>query len=87
MKLVYRSLLFIVLILPVMSHRPPTEEDPYSIYIEQKGSALLWQYRDADPALGHMQSKELEDHLSGVLRGAAVEILRGENNALHGGYL
>jgi trehalose-phosphatase len=59
----------------------------HGTYIEQKGSALLWQYRDADPEFGHMQSKELEDHLSGVLRGAAVEILRGENNALQGGYL
>jgi len=59
----------------------------HGTYIEQKGSALLWQYRDADPEFGHMQSKELEDHLSGVLRGAAVEILRGENDALQGGYL
>ncbi|EWM21423.1 trehalose phosphate synthase [Nannochloropsis gaditana] len=59
----------------------------HGTYIEQKGSALLWQYRDADPEFGHMQSKELEDHLSGVLRGAGVEILRGENKALQGGYL
>ena len=32
----------------------------HGTYIEQKGSALLWQYRDADPEFGHMQSKELE---------------------------
>jgi hypothetical protein len=43
---------------------------------------LLWQYRDADPEFGHMQSKELEDHLNGVLRGYPVEILRGENNPM-----
>lgn len=29
-----------------------------------------------------MQSKELEDHLNGVLRGYPVEILRGENNPM-----
>jgi len=46
------------------------------------GSALLWQYRDADPEFGHMQSKELEDHLNGVLRGFGVEVLRGENNPM-----
>lgn len=42
----------------------------------------MWQYRDADPEFGHMQSKELEDHLNGVLRGFGVEVLRGENNPM-----
>ena len=33
-----------------------------------KGSALLWQFRDADPEFGWLQSKELEDHLTTVLK-------------------
>lgn len=37
----------------------------HGTYIEQKGSALLWQYRDADPEFGHMQSKELEVRVGG----------------------
>jgi trehalose 6-phosphate synthase/phosphatase len=46
-------------------------------YIEQKGNALIWQFRDADPEFGYMQSKDLEDHLKDMLSGYAVEILRG----------
>ena len=45
----------------------------HGTYIEQKESALIWQYREADPEFGQMQSKELEDHLAGVLRGYPVE--------------
>ena len=49
----------------------------HGTYIEQKGSALIWQFRDADPEFGFMQSKELEDHLKSVLPRDVVEVLRG----------
>lgn len=32
-------------------------------YIENKGSALVWQYRDSDPEFGLWQAKELSQHL------------------------
>lgn len=40
----------------------------HGTYLENKGSALLWQFRDADPEFGWLQSKELEDHLTTVLK-------------------
>lgn len=46
-------------------------------YIEETEMKVLWQYRDADPEFGYLQSRELEDHLSNVLRGFAVDILHG----------
>jgi trehalose 6-phosphate synthase/phosphatase len=46
-------------------------------YIEQKGSALIWQFRDADPEFGYMQSKELEEHLKMVLLNHSVDVIRG----------
>ncbi|CAM9491363.1 unnamed protein product, partial [Chrysoparadoxa australica] len=46
-------------------------------YIEEKGSALLWQFKEADPEFGFTQSRELEDHLVSVLKPFSVEILRG----------
>jgi len=56
-------------------------------YIEQKGCALIWQFRDADPEFGFMQSKELEDHLKGVLKTFAVDILRGGGGAISDAYI
>jgi trehalose 6-phosphate synthase/phosphatase len=29
----------------------------HGTYIEEKGSAMLWQFRDADPEFGFLQSK------------------------------
>lgn len=46
-------------------------------YIEETEMKVLWQYRDADPEFGYLQSRELEDHLSNVLRGFSVDILHG----------
>lgn len=46
-------------------------------YIEQKGNALIWQYRDADPEFGYMQSKELEEHLNEMLSSYPVTVIRG----------
>jgi trehalose 6-phosphate synthase/phosphatase len=49
----------------------------HGTYIEQKGNALIWQFSDADPEFGFLQSKELEDHLRAVLGNYPVEIIRG----------
>ncbi len=43
-------------------------------WIEAKESALVWHYRDADPDFGDWQSKELLDHLEGVLSNEPVEV-------------
>eukprot|EP00752_Nemacystus_decipiens_P007782 g6950.t1 len=58
-------------------------------YVVNKGSALLWQFRDADPEFGWRQSKELEDHLTTVLKPFSVEILRGtgSSDGGDGGYI
>ena len=50
----------------------------HGTYIEQKGNALIWQFRDADPEFGFLQSKELEEHLNEVLvNHLEVEVIRG----------
>lgn len=49
----------------------------HGAYIEKKEQALIWQYRDADPEFGYMQSKELEEHLIELLAGYRVVVLRG----------
>lgn len=46
-------------------------------YIEETEMKVLWQYRDADPEFGYLQSRELEDHLSNVLRPYEVDVLHG----------
>ena len=47
-------------------------------FIENKGSALVWQYRDADPHFGSWQAKELSSHLKELLVGYDLEILEGK---------
>mmetsp|Transcript_33867 Transcript_33867/g.49693 ORF Transcript_33867/g.49693 Transcript_33867/m.49693 type:complete len:1336 (+) Transcript_33867:345-4352(+) len=54
-------------------------------YIEETEMKVLWQYRDADPEFGYLQSRELEDHLSNVLRSFPVDILHG--GVEEGGYV
>lgn len=49
----------------------------HGTYIETKGNALIWQFSDADPEFGFLQSKELEEHLHLILTGHPVEVLRG----------
>ena len=49
----------------------------HGTYIEQKGNALIWQFSDADPEFGCMQSKELEEHLHSILASHPVEVIRG----------
>ncbi|CAM9826529.1 unnamed protein product [Scytosiphon promiscuus] len=40
-------------------------------YIEEKGTAILWHYGDAEPEFGAMQAKQLQDELTDVLRSSA----------------
>jgi len=54
-------------------------------YIEETEMKVLWQYRDADLEFGYLQARELEDHLSNVLRSYAVDILHG--GVEEGGYV
>jgi trehalose 6-phosphate synthase/phosphatase len=54
-------------------------------YIEQKGAAMIWQFRDADPDFGYIQSKELEEHLYDILSSYPLEIIRG--GGVSDGYL
>ena len=44
-----------------------------------KGSALLWQFRDADPEFGQLQAKELHDQLQQVLEDFPIEVLTGND--------
>uniref|UniRef100_A0A165YXD7 Uncharacterized protein n=1 Tax=Daucus carota subsp. sativus TaxID=79200 RepID=A0A165YXD7_DAUCS len=46
--------------------------------VETKESALVWQYRDADPGFGFSQAKELLDHLESVLANEPVEVKSGQ---------
>jgi trehalose 6-phosphate synthase/phosphatase len=54
-------------------------------YIEETEMKVLWQYRDADLEFGYLQARELEDHLSNVLRSYPVDILHGGME--EGGYV
>ncbi|XP_018492898.2 probable alpha,alpha-trehalose-phosphate synthase [UDP-forming] 7 [Raphanus sativus] len=45
--------------------------------IEVKDSALVWQYRDADPGFGSLQSKEMLEHLESVLANEPVAVKSG----------
>jgi len=54
-------------------------------YIEETEMKVLWQYRDADPEFGYLQSRELEDHLSNVLKSFSVDVLHG--GVEEGGYV
>lgn len=47
-------------------------------FIENKGSALVWQYRDADQHFGSWQAKELSSHLKELLFGFDVEVMEGK---------
>ncbi|KAK4743646.1 hypothetical protein SAY87_009958 [Trapa incisa] len=46
--------------------------------IEIKESALVWQYRDADPGFGSAQAKEMLDHLENVLANEPVSVRSGQ---------
>merc|ERR1719215_2167321 len=46
-------------------------------FVENKGSALVWQYRDADQHFGSWQAKELSFHLKDLLFNFDVDIIDG----------
>ncbi|KAK1393362.1 Trehalose-6-phosphate synthase component TPS1 [Heracleum sosnowskyi] len=46
--------------------------------IETKESALVWQYKDADPVFGFSQAKEMLDHLESVLANEPVAVKSGQ---------
>eukprot|EP00180_Rhodochaete_pulchella_P001125 Plantae.Rhodophyta-Rhodochaete_pulchella.ctg1943.p1 GENE.Plantae.Rhodophyta-Rhodochaete_pulchella.ctg1943~~Plantae.Rhodophyta-Rhodochaete_pulchella.ctg1943.p1 ORF type:complete len:757 (+),score=135.16 Plantae.Rhodophyta-Rhodochaete_pulchella.ctg1943:263-2272(+) len=48
-------------------------------YIEEKRTGLVWHFGDADPEFGNWQSKELSDHLRGVLASFDVEVVNGKD--------
>lgn len=48
--------------------------------IENKETALVWCYEDADPDFGSCQAKELFDHLESVLANEPVSVKSGPNN-------
>jgi trehalose 6-phosphate synthase/phosphatase len=46
-------------------------------FIENKGSAMVWQYRDvSDAEFGHWQAKELASALDDILRATNVDVTR-----------
>ncbi|KAI3671896.1 hypothetical protein L1987_87093 [Smallanthus sonchifolius] len=47
--------------------------------IEDKETALVWSYEDADPDFGTCQAKELLDHLESVLANEPVTVKRGQS--------
>ncbi|CAA7058244.1 unnamed protein product [Microthlaspi erraticum] len=47
--------------------------------IEDKETALVWSYEDADPDFGSCQAKGLLDHLESVLANEPVTVKRGQN--------
>lgn len=46
--------------------------------IENKESALVWRYQDADPDFGSSQATEMLDHLENVLANEPVEVKKGQ---------
>lgn len=48
--------------------------------IRDKGTSMIWDYRDADPDFGSWQAKELMDHLESVLVNEQVDVFPGSNH-------
>ncbi len=47
-------------------------------YLEDKGSALVWHYRRAEPELGSLRAKELIDTLESYLSNTTLHVMQGE---------
>jgi trehalose 6-phosphate synthase/phosphatase len=47
--------------------------------IENKETAIVWCYEDADPDFGSCQAKELHEHLESVLSNEPVSVKAGPN--------
>ena len=48
--------------------------------IEDKETAIVWSYEDADPDFGSCQAKELHDHLESVLSNEPVSVKADVNH-------
>jgi trehalose 6-phosphate synthase/phosphatase len=53
-----------------------TQRSPGAL-IEEKGHTLAWHYRNVDPELGFVRSRELLDNLHHLLRNASLNIVDG----------
>jgi hypothetical protein len=51
-------------------------------YIEDKESAIVWHYEQADPEFGRMQASELAKYLVKVIDAAAVDVVRYDYNRI-----
>ncbi|KAH9330003.1 hypothetical protein KI387_002111, partial [Taxus chinensis] len=47
-------------------------------FVEEKQSAVVWHFQDADPDFGLWQAKELLDHLESVLANEPVVVKSGQ---------
>ncbi|MDX1600916.1 MAG: trehalose-phosphatase, partial [Anaerolineales bacterium] len=47
-------------------------------YLEDKGSALVWHYRRAEPELGSLRAKELIDTLEAYLSNTTLHVMQGD---------
>ena len=54
-------------------------ERTHGVYIQRHDSAVVWQFRDADPEFAMIQSKELEDQLRQLLRTLGAVVIRGDD--------
>ena len=45
--------------------------------LEEKGAALVWHYRRADPGLGELRAAELIQTLEGFVANTSLHILQG----------
>ncbi|KAK8526138.1 hypothetical protein V6N12_020619 [Hibiscus sabdariffa] len=61
---------------PVMKQYMETTDGSY---IEDKETAIVWCYEDADPDFGSCQAKELLDHLESVLANEPVTVKSGQS--------
>ncbi|KAK8529141.1 hypothetical protein V6N13_102075 [Hibiscus sabdariffa] len=61
---------------PVMKQYMETTDGSY---LEDKETALVWCYEDADPDFGSCQAKELLDHLESVLANEPVTVKSGQS--------
>jgi len=56
---------------------PPPRNPNSGTYIEHKGSALVWHFRDTHPEFGAMQAKEMVYNLQATLAQYPLEVMRG----------
>lgn len=61
---------------PVMNHYMEATDGSF---IEEKESAMVWHYQEADHSFGSWQAKELLDHLESVLTNEPVVVKRGQH--------